>query len=90
MVLMLEWHAPGKADNFVVTSRVPRDLAFKRAGGKRAQVSTDGGKSWGELGVLRIGSRKATAEDVTHLRWYVSDADAALGKGLLTYSAIVR
>lgn len=90
VVLMLEWNSPGRPDGFVVSSRVPRDLAFRRSGGMQPQVSTDGGRSWGELGMLRIGQRKATPEDVTHLRWYVSDAEAALGRGMLTYSAIVR
>ncbi|OZA93829.1 MAG: hypothetical protein B7X57_03695 [Erythrobacter sp. 34-65-8] len=90
VVLMLEWTAPGRPDAFVVSSRVPRDLAFRRSGGMNPQVSTDGGKSWGELGTLRIGQRKATPEDVTHLRWHVSDTEAALGRGTMTYSAIVR
>lgn len=90
VVLMLEWTAPGRPDGFVVSSRVPRDLAFRRSGGMNPQVSADGGRSWGELGSLRTGGRKATPEDVTHLRWQVSDADAALGRGMLTYSAIVR
>ncbi|MFN4114608.1 MAG: hypothetical protein ACK4GD_11770 [Sphingomonadaceae bacterium] len=90
VVLMLEWSAPGRPDGFVLSSRVPRDLAFRRSGGMNPQVSADGGKSWGELGTLRIGQRKASPEDVTHLRWQVSDAEAALGRGTLTYSAIVR
>ncbi len=90
VVLMLEWNAPGRAEAFVVFSRVPRDLAFRRSGGMSPQVSTDGGKRWGTLGTLRTGSRVATPEDVTHLRWHVSDAEAALGRGTLTYSAIVR
>lgn len=90
VVLMLEWSAPGRPDAFIVSSRVPRDLAFRRSGGMQPQVSTDGGKTWGELGTLRIGARKATPEDVTHLRWYVSDAEAALGRGMMSYSAIVR
>lgn len=90
VVLMLEWHAPGRAENFVVSSRVPRDLAFRRSGGMQAEVSIDGGRSWGKLDTLRKGERRATPEDVTHLRWHVSDGDAAIGRGLLTYSAIVR
>ena len=90
VVLMLEWTAAGKPDSFVVSSRVPRDLAFKRSGGVAAQVSIDGGLSWGTLDTLRIGKRRATPEDVTHLRWRVSNADAAQGRGMLTYSAIVR
>ncbi len=89
VVLMLEWSAPVR-DGFVVSSRVPRDLLFRRSGAMEAQVSIDGGRSFGPLAALRIGSRRATPEDVTHLRWRVSDADAANGRGMLTYSAIVR
>ncbi len=90
VVLLLEWTAPGKADSFVVSSRIPRDLAFKRSGAMAAQVSIDGGRNWGVLETLRIDNRRATPEDVTHLRWHVSNADAAQGRGILTYSAIVR
>lgn len=89
VVLMLEWSAPVR-DGFVVSSRVPRDLTFRRSGGAEAQVSIDGGRSFGPLETLRIGARRATPEDVTHLRWQVSEADAATGRGMLTYSAIVR
>lgn len=90
LVLMLEWNAPGRKHSFAVSSRVPRDLAFQRSGGKAPQVSIDGGRNWGTLANLRIGSRRASPEDVTHLRWQVSDAEAALGSGVLSYSAIVR
>lgn len=89
VVLMLEWSAPVR-DGFVVSSRVPRDLAFRRAGGVEAEVSIDGGRSFGALESLRVGDRRATPEDVTHLRWRVTEAHAASGRGLLTYSAIVR
>lgn len=90
VVLMLEWTAPGRQNSFVVSSRVPRDLAFQRSGGHAPQVSVDGGRTWGDLSGLRIGSRRASPEDVTHLRWQVSDAQAALGRGIISYSAIVR
>jgi hypothetical protein len=89
VVLTLEWSAPG-SDGFVVSSRVPRDLMFRRSGGAEAEVSIDGGRSFGSLETLRIGTRRATPEDVTHLRWRVSEEDAASGRGMLTYSAIVR
>ena len=90
VVLMLEWHAPGRENSFTVSSRVPRDLAFQRSGGHAPQVSVDGGRSWGRLASMRIGSRRASPEDVTHLRWQVSDAQAAMGRGVISYSAIVR
>ena len=90
VVLMLHWRAPGRGDDFVVSSRVPRDLAFRRSGGRGAAVSIDGGKTWGALVDMRVGSRRATAEDVTHLRWHVSDAEAALGSGTVSFAAVVR
>lgn len=90
VVLMLHWRSPGRGKDFVVSSRLPRDLAFRRSGGQDAKVSIDGGRSWGGLDTLRIDNRRATAEDVTHLRWHVSDADAAMGRGTVSFAAIVR
>ncbi|WBY15588.1 hypothetical protein PF049_08175 [Erythrobacteraceae bacterium WH01K] len=90
VVLMLHWKAPGRDRDFVVSSKLPRDLAFRRSGGRDARVSIDGGKSWGRLEELRAGNRRATREDVTHLRWYVSDAEAALGSGTVSFAAVVR
>ncbi|GAA4037026.1 hypothetical protein [Parerythrobacter jejuensis] len=90
VVLMLQWDAPGRDESFVVSSRVPRDLAFQRSGGHSPQVSIDGGRNWGALGTMVVGTRRASPEDVTHLRWKVSEADAAIGRGVMSYSAIVR
>ncbi|UIP05954.1 hypothetical protein LY632_09590 [Erythrobacter sp. SDW2] len=90
VVLMLTWSASGQSDSFTVSSPVPRDLAFKRSGGRDAQVSIDGGNSWGQLTEMRIGARRASPEEVTHLRWQVSREEALRGKGMLSYSAIVR
>ncbi|WP_379547075.1 hypothetical protein ACFCW2_13315 [Qipengyuania sp. DSG2-2] len=90
VVLMLHWRAPGRGDDFVVSSQVPRDLAFRRSGGQDAKVSIDGGRTWGTLDRLRVGNRRATPEDVTHLRWHVSDAEAALGRGSVSFAAVVR
>ena len=77
-----------------MTSPVPRSLAYQEASLDGAEVSTDGGRSWGKLGQLRIrdagGVRLASPEDVTDLRWHVSGREAAQGKGRVTYSAIVR
>jgi hypothetical protein len=90
VVLMLHWSAPGRDDRFTVASPVPRDLAFKRSGGQPAEVSIDGGQSWGKLIDLRIGSRRASPQDVTHLRWQLSRGDAQRGNGVLSYSAVVK
>lgn len=90
VVLVMEWRAPETRRAFTVSSAVPRDLAFQRAGSDATEVSVDGGRSWGRLGDLREGERLASVEDVTHLRWRVPAAAVAQGKGLLSYSAIVR
>lgn len=90
VVLLLAWSAPGNSGRFVVASPVPRDLAFKRTGGGVAEVSVDGGNNWGELSELRMGARRASPEDVTHLRWQVSREEALRGKGVLSFSATVR
>lgn len=90
VVLMLKWNAPVRSGNFAVTTPVPRDLSFKRTGGQSADVSIDGGRSWGRLTELNVGGRRATPEDVTHLRWQVGRGQARRGTGTLSYSAIVR
>lgn len=86
VVLVLRWRTDKAAKGFTVESAVPRTLAFQRAGSDAVEVSTDGGRNWGELGALRMGQRFASAEDVTHLRLRVAGA----ASGRMTYSAIVR
>ncbi|MXO73947.1 hypothetical protein GRI40_01750 [Altererythrobacter aerius] len=87
VVLMVAWTAAPSAKGYVVESAVPRPLAFQRAGSDAAEVSIDGGRTWGQLGELRLGNRLASAEDVTHLRMRVP---ASATSGRLTYKAIVR
>ena len=87
VVLVLEWRAAAHGRGFTVESAVPRPLAFQRAGSDAVEVSTDNGRNWGRLGSLRVGSRLASAEDVTHLRLRVPGSAPA---GRMTYSAIVR
>jgi hypothetical protein len=96
VVLLLAWTAPGKAGErgFTLTSSVPETLHFHRAGDDSAQVSVDGGASWGRLGELRIveglSTRMAAPQDVTHVRIRIPAAQAARGTGRVSYSAIVR
>ncbi|OJW63577.1 MAG: hypothetical protein BGO57_15350 [Sphingomonadales bacterium 63-6] len=94
LVLVVEWQSVPDAKGFAVTSPIPRSIAFQDASSDAVEVSVDGGKSWGRLGELKatdgLGSRLATAEDVTHLRWRVNPDDARRGTGRVTYSAIVR
>lgn len=76
VVTVLRWQAP--RGSYTVTSPVPASLQFERSSAEAIEASTDGGRSWRELG-------KVQPEAVTHLRWRVGQ-----GAGRLTYSAIVR
>jgi hypothetical protein len=90
VVTVVSWYRMGGNGGFTVTNPLPRTIAYQRSANGDEEVSVDGGRSWGQLGQLRIGSRMATPEDVTHVRWHVADSSAAAGAGRITYSAIVR
>jgi hypothetical protein len=90
LVYVVSWHRFGGAGGFTVTNPLPRTVYYQGSAAGDEQVSVDGGKRWGKLEALRIGTRIATPEDVTHLRWRVAPAEAARGAGRITYSAIVR
>ena len=89
VVLMLAWSTP-RDRPFTISSRVPRTLAFRTTGGNAPQVSVDGGRTWGRLDQLRVDGRPATSADVTNIRWDVANPRAARGRGVFTYSAVVR
>ena len=89
VVLMLAWRSP-QDKPFTISSRVPRSLAFRASGGDQPEVSVDGGRNWGTLAELRVRGRPATSTDVTHVRWHVDNPRAARGRGVFTYSAVVR
>ncbi|MEP2235385.1 MAG: hypothetical protein ABJM58_05350 [Alteripontixanthobacter sp.] len=95
VVLLVEWNAasPGlqqTARGYLVSSEVPRHLAFQQSSHDTLEISADGGRSWGRLGTLRIASRLASPEDATHLRWSVAPSRLAKGRGRIAYSALVR
>ena len=89
VVLMLAWRSP-QDKPFTISSRVPRSLAFRASGGDQPEVSVDGGRNWGTLAELRVRGRPATSTYVTHVRWDVDNPRAARGRGVFTYSAVVR
>lgn len=90
VVTILRWYRLGGDGGFVITNPVPEAISYERSTRRDELVSVDGGRSWGRLGELRVGSRFATPEDVTHVRWRVSARTAAYGKGQFAYSGIVR
>ncbi len=54
VVLMVEWRAAQADKGFAVTSPIPRTLAFQEISLEGAEVSVNGGRSWGRIGELVI------------------------------------
>ena len=90
VVYVVNWMRKSGSGAFTVTNAVPRSVFYQGSADGSEEVSIDGGKRWGKLERLRIGTRIATPEDVTHVRWHISAGHAARGSGEIAYSAIVR
>ena len=96
VVMKVDWRAPAgsTASAFTVATPIPASLAFQKSGAPNLQVSVDGGRSWGRLGVMRVReggrTRLVAPEDATNIRWRVPASKARSGSGSITYSALVR
>lgn len=82
------------AERLIVTNPVPANLEFVSAS-DGAEVSVDGGKSYGALAALttRAGSgaaRAAQAADVTHVRWRIAQPIAPGAAGEVSFQAKVK
>jgi uncharacterized repeat protein (TIGR01451 family) len=80
--------------NFVVTNPLPSAVTLSSGTAPGAEVSVDGGKTWGQLGSLKVASaegseRAAAATDVTHVRWTIPTI-APGASGEVQYHGIVR
>lgn len=90
VVTILRWYRLGGDGGFVITNPLPRTISYQQSSRANEEVSVDSGKSWGQLGTLKVGNRMATPEDVTHVRWRISPRLSMRGKGQIAYSGIVR
>ena len=90
VVTVVTWRRASPSGGFVITNPLPGPIAYQASGNDDEQVSVDGGRNWGRIGLLKVGTRLATPEDVTHVRWRVSAQTAARGRGQIAYSGIVR
>lgn len=90
VVYVVRWYKLGGDGGFVVTNPLPRSVYYQGSANSDEEVSIDGGRTWGKLGLVRVGDRIATPEDVTHVRWRVDPRTASRGQGRIAYSAIVR
>lgn len=87
VVTVLSWQRSGPGGQFTLTNPLPRSVYYQGSANDDEEVSVDGGRSWGKLGVLKTDGRMATPEDVTHLRWRIISPSNA---GRIAYSAVVR
>jgi hypothetical protein len=87
IITVVNWRRAG-ATPFVITNPVPATVAYQASAWDAQQVSVDGGRTWGKLDALHVGTRSATPEDVTHIRWRISAQQRS--RGQIAYSGIVR
>lgn len=88
------------AVGFVATNPMPAAVRFVSVTEDWAEVSVDGGQSYGKLGTLKVKvkdaaaaaevERAATAEDVTHVRWVFADAIASGTQRTVSYRGVVK
>lgn len=95
LIFVLDYRNAGNSplDGAALTSPVSRHVMLE-APDRPVEVSVDGGRSWGRLGHIRLpsglgGTRIATTQDVTHVRWAVPPVPPG-GSGRLSYRATVR
>jgi hypothetical protein len=87
-------------DNYVATNPIHPAVAFVSVDEKWAEVSIDGGKTWGKLqnltkavDAVETGEstrRPAAPGDVTHIRWRFDKPLPSGAKGKLTFRGVVR
>lgn len=96
LVFVLNYRNAGNspASDFIVTNPLPASVAYLGSGDS-AQVSIDGGRTWGTLPTLKVRDpdgrrRNARPEDVTHIRWTLRQTIAAGAQGKLSFRGVVR
>ena len=83
------------AENVVITNPIPEDLTYIDGSafgpGTVIEFSADGGQSWSLPESLEVpdngGTRAATAEDFTHLRWVMQNDLEAGAQGVARFRA---
>ncbi len=88
------------ATGFRATNPMPGPVQFISVVEEWAEMSVDGGKSWGKLANLTVKAkaadgttdvtRAAAVQDVTHVRWVFPSAIPPGGEGTLSYRGVVK
>lgn len=81
--------------DFALSNPVPQHVEFAGDETAGAEMSVDGGKSWGTLARLKVANgdgmmRAARRSDVTHLRWRIAQPIAAGAEGQVTFKARLK
>lgn len=88
------------AAGFRATNPMPGPVQFVSVAEDWAEVSVDGGQSWGKLAALKVKTtpadgtapveRAADIADVTHVRWIFADAIAPGGTRKISYRGVIK
>jgi uncharacterized repeat protein (TIGR01451 family) len=88
------------AQGFRATNPMPGPVQFVSVLENWAEVSVDGGVSWGKLDQLKVSKdkpdgsgkelRAASPEDVTHVRWVFADPIAPGAKGSVSFRGLIK
>lgn len=88
------------ATDFRATNPIPAAVQFIAAKEDWAELSVDGGKTWGDLSTLTIAvpasetalasTRPAQAADVTHVRWSFKTPLAPGAKGTVSFRGSIK
>ena len=88
------------AAGFRATNPMPAPVQFVSVTEDWAEVSVDGGTTWGKLAALKVKTaptdgttaieRAADLADVTHVRWVFADAIAPGAKRTITYRGVIK
>lgn len=97
LVFTLEYKNNGTAPAaaFVINNPIPANVIFTAVEQPWADVSVDGGKSFGKLAALKVAKgdgtfRPAQPTDVTHVRWKFAQPIAPAASGTVTYYGVVK
>lgn len=102
VLFTLQVHNSGAeaVSGFVATNPMPAPVRFTSVTEGWADVSVDGGTTWGKLANLKVKTkdvagtaeveRAAGPEDVTHVRWVFVDPIAAGAKKTISYRGVVK
>ncbi len=87
------------AENIVLVMPIPTEVKYIDGSADAQSVitvySVDGGKNFADRAVLQVSledgqSRTARAEDITHIRWTVSNAIAPGARGSLSFKGQLK